>query len=250
MGKAVTLIAMEGLEYAGFCGLPGRLSAKFKKKGFESAFGFSPDGGQFCNYFRPPLGQSLEPLLKFARFVSGAENKGESFNSVKVIEKLKEMVVSAERGNDISVADLAFLSFLERRAHMRSILKSGAFAGNYVILKGYELSVFAFAMAAGVPFDELLELRNLALGEFWAYPSLTILFDVPVKISKFYLGQKGVDFSSDYLERLSLFYEAAIARLQGSGNYGFVIRVKGDKGDGVVFADILGKLGHYMPIFR
>jgi thymidylate kinase len=187
--------------------------------------------------------------LKFARFISGAENKGESFNSARAIEKLKEVVACTERGNVLSVSDLVFISFLERRAHMRSILRSGAFAGNYVILKGYELSVFAFGMAAGVSFSELLELRNLALGELWAYPSITILFDVPARISKFYLGQRGMDLPLDYLERLSLSYEAAIARLQGSGNYGFVIRVRGDKGEGVVFADILGKLSRYMPIF-
>lgn len=251
MGRDVTLVVMEGLEHPGFCGLAGRLSNKFKKKGCDSAFGFEPENSKFCNYFRPPTSQNAEVLARFAeRSTRGSDGGVITSWSPELEAKFAEVVGKIQNGETLSSRDLVFLSFFERRVHLRSILKSGVFSKSFVVLKGYELSVFAEGVCAGVSFEELLQIRNLVLGDCHILPDITIIFNVPIESSRFYLEQRGVNFSEEYLEELGLSYEKAIARLQGAGNYGFVIRVRGDKSEGMVFADILGRLAHYMPMFR
>lgn len=251
MGRELTLITIEGLEHPGFCGLVGRLSNKFKKKGHDSAFGFEPENAKFCNYFRPPTQQNSDVLVKFAeRSARGSESGGVTSRSPGLEAKLREVVDKIRNGDNISSRDLVFLSFFERRIHLGSILKSGVFSKSFVVLKGYELSVFAEGICANIPFEELLQIRDLVLGDYYVSPDITIIFNVPGESSRLYLEQRGVNLAKEYLEELGLSYEKAIARLQGGSNYGFVVRVKGDKSEGVVFADILYKLGHYIPAFR
>lgn len=251
MGRETTLITMEGLEHPGFCGLVGRLSNKFKKKGCESAFGFEPENAKFCNYFRPPTPQNADALAKFAeRLTRGSEGSAVASWSPELEANLGEVIGKIQNRETLSNRDLVLLSFFERRVHLRSILKSGVFSKSFVVLKGYELSVFAEGICAGVSFEKLLQIRNLILEDCYIIIDITIIFNVTVESSRFYLEQRGVNFSKDHLEELGLSYEKAVARLQGAGNYGFVIRTKGDKSEGVVFADILGKLARYMPMFR
>lgn len=249
MGREITLIAMEGLEHPGFCGLVGRLSNKFKKKGHDSAFGFASEGGEFCNYFRSPTPENSKVLVDFAKGMIAEPESGE-FWPENLSFRLRSLIEKVEGGEKPSSADLILLSFLERRAHLRSMAKSGVFSGSMVVVKGYELSVFASGLVCGISFEELLQIRNLALAGSYVFPDITIIFSVPVSFSRFYLGQRGLNYSEEFLDDFGLAYEKAIARLQGSSNYGFVVRVKGDKSEGVVFADILNKLSRYIPAFR
>ncbi len=232
MSKNGFLIAIEGVEHSDVKRLGERLSKKIRRKGYNSVFGVEPEIDSSGNYFRAVTKENVASMISAVANDLNTALQFESFEPDRdALCEARRVVCEFNEGKEISKVDLQLLSFFERKFHLRSVIGHLSSSGYFVILKGYELSGFVAGLFAGISFEDLFVLREKALGRDYVRPDVTILL-CP---------------STRGMSESVINYEIAMARLQNTRNYGFVVRVNGDRSEGLVMADILRKLSRFIP---
>lgn len=250
MSKSGFLIAIEGLEHSDMLLLGERLSSKLRHRGYKSTFEADLTISPFGNYFREANRENTLVLLDSAvRNLSSADLSG-SVDSVNLYQRICWIQDDYNLGKALSVLDLQALSLFERKFHLRAVVKDLMASGGFAVLKGYELGSIAAGISAGVPFETLSALQKDVLGDDYIRPDVTILVDVSRKTYCEYIRRNGlVEPTADEVDALAIGYEKAASGLQRGFNYGFVLRVNGEKTEGLVFASILRKLSRFIPSF-
>lgn len=232
MSKNGFLIAIEGAEEAGARRLGERISKKLCRRGYFSVFGAKPEIDPSGNYFRKVTKENIADMVSAVTNDLDTALQFEPFEpDIDILCEARRVVFDFNEGKEITNIDLQLLSLFERKFHLRSVVRHLASSGCFVVLKGYELSSFVAGLSAGISFEELFALREKVLGSDRVRPDVTILL------------YPSVGRMSDS----AINYEIAIARLQNTKNYGFVVRVKGDRSEGMVMADIFHKLSRFVP---
>lgn len=231
MEKKGFLIAIEGAECFGMQRMGERLSKKLCHKGYSSVFGAKPEIDLSGNYFREATQENTLALVDSAIKTLGFADLSGSVDSVNLYHRICWILDDYNLGKKLSATDLQVLSLFERKFHLRSVVGQLASSGCFIVLKGYELSVFAAGFSAGISFEELFALREKVLGRDRVRPDVTILISPS--------GGRMIDCAINY--------EIAIARLQNTRNYGFVVRINGSRSEGLVMAEIFHKLSRFIP---
>ena len=102
-------------------------------------------------------------------------------------EKMREIV---RESNDISVLTETMIMFTARAEHINKIIKPALDAGKWVICDRFTDSTFAYqSMAKGLPETKVKALEKVVQDD--VIPGLTLVFDVPVSVSRSRLKKTG-----------------------------------------------------------
>ncbi len=94
-------------------------------------------------------------------------------------EALRDLLLHESMTHDSE----AMLMFAARREHLERVIRPALARGDWVLCDRYTDATYAYQGGGhGVPFDRIRQLEQWIHGD--CHPDLTILFDVPVRVSR------------------------------------------------------------------